>query len=129
MVNKAKILIVGAILSTFGMGLALVATATQIDGKNIPTQDRKKLSETVIDLPDGDVRPILAVAASEGHATGRIVGKAAELISKQFGQGHVVMIKARRTEELVKGCPKIIATYYEQGSSDLYDIPFRVCPK
>lgn len=129
MANNVKLIIIGSIVTVIGLSLGLLATAAPTDAKNITSQDKKKLSETVIDLPDGDVRPILAVAASEGRATGRIVGKAAALISKQFGSGHVVMIKARKTDELVKGCPKIIATYYEQGSSDQYDIPFRVCPK
>lgn len=129
MANKLKVVIVCSIMTIVGLSMGLIAKAAPIESKNITSQDNKNLYESVIDLPDGDVRPILAIAASEGRATGRIAGKAAELISKQFGSGHIVMIKARRTDELVKSCPKIIATYYEQGSSDLYEIPFRVCPK
>lgn len=125
--NKNRLLAAGLLITCIATGL--FATAAPVNPNSISSQDKKKLSDVVIDLPDGDVRPILAVAASEGRATGRLVGKAAELISKQFGAGHTVMVKARRTDEMVNGCPKIIATYYEQGLSNQYDVPFRVCPK
>lgn len=117
MTNKFK--------QTFASILLMLAASSYAQ----TAQPKLKLSETVYDMPTGDIRPLLAVAASEGKAMGKITGQAAKQIEQQFGPGRTVMVKVVRTSELVDGCPKVIATYYEPGSNSTQEIPFKVCPK
>ena len=85
--------------------------------------------ETVYPVSNGDIRPILALAAKNGYAKGIFVGKVDKQVTQQFGKAPV-MIKAVRMKELSDGCPKIVATIYQaENPSSQQEIPFRVCPK
>lgn len=85
--------------------------------------------ENVIPVNNGDIRPILALAAKVGYAKGVFVGKVDKQVKQQFGKA-TVMVKAVRMKELSEGCPKIIATIYQaENPTSQQEIPFRVCPK
>lgn len=86
------------------------------------------LSEVMIQIPDGDIRPVLAVAVKEGSAKGEFTGKVAKQVFERFGKA-TVRVKAVRMRELSDGCPKVVATIYQVENPSLQqEIPFRVCP-
>lgn len=87
------------------------------------------LVEKAIPMPDGDVRPILAVAVQQGQALGVLTGNAAKQISQKFGVESKVYVRATKMRELFEGCPKVVAKYYQLGTPNEYEIAFKVCPK
>ena len=115
-----------------GFGIVSVITTTTFvmaqtsKGVNV---DKRRYSQMIIDMPNGDIRPLLAVAVEEGEARGRLTGAAAKQVEAKFGVGHTVMVKVLRTQEMINGCPKVIAKYYEEGSQTQYEVPIKVCAK
>ena len=116
-----------------GFGIVSVITTTTLvmaqTSKGGVKVDKHRYSQMIIDMPDGDIRPLLAVAVEEGEARGRLTGAAAKQVESKFGVGHTVMVKVIRTQEMINGCPKVIAKYYEEGSQTQYEVPIKVCAK
>ena len=113
-----------------GTVTAISSTLVHADDSNRGSTDPKlsKLPEVIIPIPDGDIRPILAVAAKFGSAKGEFTGKVAKQVFDRFGKA-TVRVKAVKMSELSEGCPKIIATIYQVENPSLQqEIPFRVCP-
>ena len=129
-----------------GAGVALIASAVMakplLENQNPATstkpatviatasaQETTDLRDTVLEVTSGDIRPVLAVAAEQGSSKGVFVGKVAAEVQKQFGNA-TVMIKAVRMNEMVDGCPKIVATIYQkENPSSQEEVVARVCPK
>lgn len=108
--------------------LLLSTNAMSQPSKNgLPTNS--KLGEIAIPMPDGDVRPILAVAVQQGQALGVLTGNAAKQITQKFGAESKVYVRATKMRELFEGCPKVVAKYYQPGTPNEYEVAFKVCPK
>ena len=125
-----KVLIKWAI--GFGMVSVIITTTTLVMAAQTSkdgSASKQRYSQMIIDMPDGDLRPLLAVAVEEGEARGRLTGAAAKQVEAKFGAGHTVMVKVVRTQEMINGCPKVIAKYYEEGSQTQYEVPIKVCAK
>ena len=66
-----------------GFGIVSVITTTTFvmaqtsKGVNV---DKRRYSQMIIDMPNGDIRPLLAVAVEEGEARGRLTGAAAKQV-------------------------------------------------
>ena len=115
-----------------GFGIVTAITTTTLvmaQTSKGGSASKQRYSQMIIDMPDGDLRPLLAVAVEEGEARGRLTGAAAKQVEAKFGVGHTVMVKVLRTQEMINGCPKVIAKYYEEGSQTQYEVPIKVCAK
>ena len=115
-----------------GLGIVTAITTTTLvmaQTSKGGSVSKQRYSQMIIDMPDGDLRPLLAVAVEEGEARGRLTGAAAKQVEAKFGVGHTVMVKVLRTQEMINGCPKVIAKYYEEGSQTQYEVPIKVCAK
>ena len=115
-----------------GLGIVTAITTTTLvmaQTSKGGSVSKQRYSQMIIDMPDGDLRPLLAVAVEEGEARGRLTGAAAKQVEAKFGVGHTVMVKVVRTQEMINGCPKVIAKYYEEGSQTQYEVPIKVCAK
>lgn len=71
----------------------------------IALEKTANLAKQSIPLPDGNPKPLLALAARHGAAQGHFSGKAAELIKKQFGKPVPIHIEAKKVGR-VKDQPK-----------------------
>jgi hypothetical protein len=92
-------------------------------------KEQPPMKDKIINVVNGDIRPILAIAAKEGSSKGVFVGKVAAEVQQRFGDA-TVMIKAVRMQEQIEGCPKVVATIYQaEKPSEQQEIPFKVCPK
>lgn len=118
MPNKRFIIIAAVIL-------ALPAAA------QVPLDFESIAKNQVIPLPKGDPRPLLALAAKYGQASGQITGEAAKLIAEKTGSNAKIMITAQRIGDVPNqpGCKKVRLTYTSTSQpGKTPSIDTSVCP-
>lgn len=122
-INKGLIaILVGVLVSTHAMSqpskYALINEKPEVSNLS-----------NAIPMPDGDVRPILAMAVQQGQALGVLTGNAAKQIAEKFGADSKVFVRAVKMRDQFEGCPKVIAKFFQPGTPNEYEVAFKVCPK
>lgn len=128
--HKTSILIALSALLT----LILIPIARSQSAKEIPNQaELFELSKKVVPLPEGDARPLFALAATYGKAEGQFTGKVVGEMTQKMGSKVDVRVYAVLMSELVDGCPKVKVTIKDIGhpnaTSDAGTFEVKVCKK
>lgn len=114
--------------------IAVVPFARGQAAKESPNnQELYDLSRTLVPLPEGDARPLFALAATYGKAEGQFTGKVVEEMTKKMGSKVDIRVYAVSLNELVDGCPKVKVTIkdieHPNMTSEAGTFEVKVCKK
>lgn len=127
---KSAFLIVLCALVT----LVLIPIARSQSAKEIPNQaELFELSKTIVPLPEGDIRPLVALAATYGKAEGQFVGKVVAEMTQKMGSKVDIHVYAVLMAEQADGCPKVKVTIkdieHPNVTSEAGVFEVKACPR
>lgn len=114
--------------------LAVIPLARGQAAKERPNnQELYDMSKKLVPLPEGDARPLFALAATYGKAEGQFTGNVVTEMTKKMGSKVDIRVYAVLLDELVDGCPKVKVTIkdieHPNMTSDASTFEVKVCPK
>lgn len=116
------------------VSLAVITTSVvvaQDDTINpVTSTNWQELSKTVIDLPEGDTRPLVALAAIAGNAKGVFTGRIVKEMNQKMGSKVNIEVKGVRLEKQVQGCPVVELTIHDTEHPNIAAEKFQMkaCP-
>ncbi|TDR30297.1 hypothetical protein [Hydromonas duriensis] len=92
--------------------LAVITVAHSQSTKARPHEaELLKLAQGIVPLPEGDVRGLVALAATYGKAEGQFTGQIVKDMSQKMGSKVDMHVYAVLMQEQVDGCPKVKITF------------------